>query len=394
VGESIADRYVRVRTNTESLAQPLSAEDQTVQSMPDVSPTKWHRAHVTWFFETFVLGKVPGYEVFDSTFAYLFNSYYEAVGPRHPRPQRGLVTRPGVAEVEQYRRHVDAAMGMLLAGDVEENARYLVELGLHHEQQHQELVLMDIKHVFSCNSLLPAYAPNGPHPCPGGTASSSGWTSHDGGLAEIGFAGDGFAFDNETPRHPVAVVPFELRRGLVTNGEWLEFMADGGYQRPELWLSDGWYAVNAGSWVAPLYWRDDAATGSWSEFTLSGPMPVDPERPVSHISHYEADAFARWAGGRLPTEAEWEIAATAGGLNQAFGEVWQWTGSAYLPYPGFNTAPGAVGEYNGKFMVNQHVLRGSSCMTPAGHERATYRNFFPSAARWACSGMRLARDLT
>jgi ergothioneine biosynthesis protein EgtB len=387
---SINERYARVRAHTDALASPLSAEDQTVQSMPDVSPTKWHRAHVTWFFETFVLSGRPEYQVFDPAFGYLFNSYYEAVGPRHPRPARGLVTRPGVAEIAAYRSHVDDAMSRLLEGELEEAVRCLVDLGLHHEQQHQELLLMDIKHVLSCNSLLPAYAPAAPHPCPSGAASSTGWSGSEGGVMEVGHEGDGFGFDNESPRHPVLLAPFEIARGVVTNGDWLAFMADDGYRRAELWLSDGWYAVTGEGWEAPLYWRGDDS--GRSEFTLSGLQPLDPDRPVSHISYYEADAFARWAGARLPTEAEWETMASAGDLNQAFGEVWQWTASAYLPYPGFRTAPGAVGEYNGKFMVNQHVLRGSSCLTPDGHERVTYRNFFPPSARWACSGVRLARD--
>jgi ergothioneine biosynthesis protein EgtB len=388
---SIRDRYARVRSHSEALAAPLSAEDQTVQSMPDVSPTKWHRAHVTWFFETFVLAGRPWYQVFDPAFGYLFNSYYEAVGPRHPRPARGLVTRPGVAEVAAYRSHVDDAMSRLLEDELEETMRCLVELGMHHEQQHQELLLMDIKHVFSCNSLLPMYAPAAPHPRPGAAGSSTGWSGSEGGVMEIGHEGDGFCFDNESPRHSVLLAPFEIARGVVTNGDWLAFVADGGYRRAELWLSDGWYAVNGEGWEAPLYWRGDDS-GRWSEFTLSGLQPLDPDRPVSHVSYYEADAFARWAGTRLPTEAEWETAAADGDLNQAFGEVWQWTASAYLPYPGFRAAPGAVGEYNGKFMVNQHVLRGSSCLTPEGHERVTYRNFFPPSARWACSGVRLARD--
>jgi ergothioneine biosynthesis protein EgtB len=401
--------YQRVRGLTEALAAPLTPEDQTVQSMPDVSPTKWHRAHVTWFFETFVLGpNVTGYEPFHPAYGYLFNSYYEAVGKRHPRPDRGLVTRPGAAEIGDYRRCVDTAMVDLLAGEVDDEVADLVELGLHHEQQHQELLLMDIKHVLSTNPTEPAYldlplAPVGP-------LRDLGWVDHPGGLVDVGHTGDGFAFDNEGPRHSAWLEPFALADRPVSNGEWLSFIEDGGYRRPDLWLSDGWNAVNADEATAPLYWR--WSDGAWTEFTLAGAVPLDPGRPVAHVSYYEADAFARWADARLPTESEWEAVARGrpvegrnldlGRLRPEtgppgdlglFGDVWEWTSSAYLPYPGFRPAAGAVGEYNGKFMVGQHVLRGGSCATPVGHLRPTYRNFFPPGAQWAFSGLRLARDL-
>ena len=376
--------------------------------MPDVSPTKWHRAHVTWFFETFVLGpNVAGYEPFHPAYGYLFNSYYEAVGKRHPRPDRGLLTRPGAAEVGDYRRAVDEAMAELLAGEVTPDIADLTALGLHHEQQHQELLLMDIKHVLSTNPLAPAFLDLPPTPV--GAVRPRGWLEHPGGLTDIGHAGGGFAFDNERPRHGVWLEPFALADRPVTNGEWLAFIEDGGYRRPELWLSDGWAALQAADATAPLYWR--WTDGAWSEFTLAGARPLDPARPVVHVSYHEADAFARWSDARLPTEAEWEAVAAgrpvegrnldlgrlrpeAGppGDLSLFGDVWEWTSSAYLPYPRFRPAAGAVGEYNGKFMVSQHVLRGGSCVTPAGHVRPTYRNFFPPGARWAFSGLRLARD--
>jgi ergothioneine biosynthesis protein EgtB len=408
--------YESVRSLTEELARPLSAEDQTVQSMPDVSPTKWHRGHTTWFFETFVLSPFhAGYEECCSSYGYLFNSYYEAEGPRHPRVQRGLISRPGIAEVAHYRAHVDEAMADLLDRELDPDVAGLVELGLNHEQQHQELLLMDIKHVLSCNPLLPTYreAP-GPARAPGGHRTGGdapSWWCHPGGLVEIGHSGEGFCFDNETPRHQVYLQPFELASGLVTNGEWLSFMADGGYQRPELWLSEGWATVQATGWDAPLYWSrlDDG----WQEFTLSGARALDPSLPVCHVSLFEADAFARWSGARLPTEFEWEAMAAGGDVEgnfldleqlhplpdgegvptfRPFGNLWQWTSSSYGPYPGFRPAAGAVGEYNGKFMVNQYVLRGGCCATPAGHVRATYRNFFPAAARWPFTGVRLARS--
>jgi ergothioneine biosynthesis protein EgtB len=389
-----AARYGAVRAHTEVLASPLSAEDQTVQSMPDVSPTKWHRAHVTWFFENFLLvPHLPGYRLFDPAFGYLFNSYYEAVGPRHPRPARGLLSRPGIEEIGRYRAHVDGAMQRLIhtAGDEAWHPLVaLIDLGLNHEEQHQELLLMDILHVLSCNSIDPVYA--SPPIEKESPVPSLEWVSVGGGLREIGHAGDGFAFDNETPRHRVWLEPFILASRLVTCGEYLGFIGDDGYRRPELWMSEGWATVNAENWNAPLYWRNDGP--GWSIFTLAGRKPVDPTEPVRHVSFYEADAYARWAGKRLPTEAEWEVAATekARFLNELVGEVWQWTASPYVAYPGFRPLAGAIGEYNGKFMSNQMVLRGGASITPMGHARPTYRNFFPPNARWCMGGIRLAED--
>jgi ergothioneine biosynthesis protein EgtB len=402
--------YLTVRAATERLAAPLSAEDQTVQSMADVSPTKWHRAHVTWFFETFVLAQhAHGYRPYDDAFAYIFNSYYEALGERHPRAERGLISRPGVAEVARYREFVDEAMADLLGGDVRPEVAELVTLGLHHEQQHQELLLMDIKHVLSRNPLQPAYrAPE--NMGDDGTPPRAGWLEHDGGVVEIGHDGKGFGFDNEFPRHPTYLSPFALADRPVTCGEWISFMDDDGYGRPEFWLSDGWSVVMTQKWQAPLYWFRDGDDGRWKEFTLAGVRPVDPDAPVCHVSYYEADAYAHWTGKRLPTEAEWETVASGAAAGSNFldtgtphprpavttnalqGDVWEWTSSAYTPYPGFRAAPGAVGEYNGKFMVSQYVLRGGCCATPPGHARATYRNFFPPGARWAFSGVRLAQD--
>jgi ergothioneine biosynthesis protein EgtB len=402
--------YLSVRATTERLAAPLSPEDQTVQSMPDVSPTKWHRAHGTWFFETFVLlPHVPRYRPYDDAYAYIFNSYYEALGERHPRHERGLISRPGVAEIARYREFVDDAMHDLFRGELEPGLTDLVTLGLHHEQQHQELLLMDIKNVLSRNPLHPAYmAPDDVTDVV--AVPRAGWIEHEGGVAEIGHNGRGFGFDNEFPRHKVYLTPFALADRAVTCGEWISFMEDGGYDRPEFWLSDGWSVVMTQHWQAPLYWFRDAESGRWHEFTLSGSRPVDPDAPVCHVSYYEADAYAHWTGKRLPTEAEWETVAAASGTgdnflgmdtphprpalttNALFGDVWEWTSSSYTPYPGFRAAPGAVGEYNGKFMVSQYVLRGGSCATPPGHSRATYRNFFPPGARWAFSGVRLAQD--
>ena len=377
--------YSQVRDRTEALAAPLTPEDQTIQSMPDVSPTKWHRAHTTWFFETFVLTPhLAAYEAFDPAYGYLFNSYYEAVGPRHARPERGLLSRPSAADIGDYRAHVDDAMASLLAAPPPEVAA-LVELGIQHEQQHQELLLMDIKHVFSVNPVEPLYGESGPHPRP--VTGAPAWVPVDASVAAIGHDGEGFAFDNESPRHDVLLTAAEVAGAPVTCGDWLAFIDDGGYGRPELWLSDGWATVQAEGWSAPLYWRAD--DGGWTVFTLAGRRPVDPTEPVCHVSYYEADAFARWAGARLPSEAEWEVASAQ---LDGTGEVWEWTASPYGPYPGFRPAAGAVGEYNGKFMVNQHVLRGGACVTPDGHARPTYRNFFPPAARWAFTGLRLARD--
>ena len=382
----IIQRYRRVRAASGALAAPLSAEDCQVQSMPDVSPTKWHLAHTSWFFETFLLAEhMPGYRALDPAYAVLFNSYYVGVGDRHPRPERGLLSRPSLEEVRAYRAHVDDAMLRLLEASVPAAAAALIELGLQHEQQHQELILMDIQHVLSCNPLEPAYG--GVHPARE-QAATTGWVSIPGGVHEIGHAGGGFAFDNETPRHRVWIEPFRIADQLVTAGDYLRFIEDGGYRRPDLWLSDGWDCAAAQGWEAPLYWREDE--GGWTRFSLHGRRPLDPAEPVLHVSYYEADAFARWSGARLPTEAEWEVAASHGQLHQLSDHGWQWTASAYAPYPGFKPAGGAVGEYNGKFMVNQMVLRGGSHGTPAGHARLTYRNFFPPPARWAFSAIRLA----
>ena len=404
----LLDRFLSVRRLTEALAEPLSPEDQTVQSMPDASPTKWHLAHTTWFFETFLLKpQLAGYRPFDPAYEYLFNSYYEAVGPRHPRPQRGLITRPGVAEIGAYRRHVSDAMAQLIDGG-RSNATDLIELGLHHDQQHQELILMDIKHALSLNSLFPAYAPDR---APTTTGAALRWIDFEGGLVEIGHAGEGFAFDNEGPRHRTWVDPFALATRLVTCGEYEAFIADGGYRRPDLWLSAAWECVTQRGWQAPLYWHDEGV------FTLAGLRPRRSEEPVCHVSFYEAAAYAKWAGKRLPREAEWEIAASdaadgnlldadapyggvlhpapAGseGLTQMIGDVWEWTASPYVAYPGYREPAGAIGEYNGKFMANQMVLRGGCAATPRHHIRTTYRNFFPPDARWMFGGIRLAEDL-
>ncbi len=376
-----------VRAETERRAAKLSVEDQVVQSMPDASPTKWHRAHVTWFFEQFLLRPfASGYRPFDERFAYLYNSYYVSAGPRAARPQRGLVTRPSAVEVAAYRAHVDAAVTELIetAPDFGELIP-IIEIGLNHEQQHQELLLTDILHAFAQNETHPAYDPDWQWPHSGEYAIAGAALS---GVKTIGYDGDGFCFDNERPAHQVLLQPVRLMPQLVTNREWLDFMADGGYTTPTLWLSDGWAAVEAQGWSAPGYWRK--IDGAWFAMTLGGLRRVEPARPVCHVSYYEADAFARWAGKDLPTESEWEVAAKSGAIADAFGIVWQWTRSAYSPYPGYKAAPGALGEYNGKFMVNQMVLRGSSLATPAGHSRVSYRNFFYPPARWQFSGLRLS----
>jgi ergothioneine biosynthesis protein EgtB len=397
--QSLAEAFRAVRRATETLAAPLTPEDQNVQSMPDASPTKWHLAHTSWFFEAVILAPfAPWYRPLDARYAYLFNSYYEALGERHPRPARGMLSRPGAAEVLRYRRHVDESMSRLFeqADEAPGTRLYsLIELGLNHEQQHQELILTDIKHAFWQNPLLPAYTPA---PVPKAEpAPPQAWVDFPGGLASIGHNGTGFAFDNESPAHRVLLNPYRLATRLVTCGDYLAFIADGGYARPEFWLSDGWARIGAERWTAPLYWSRDEA-GAWWIFTLGGRERLDESEPVVHVSFYEAAAYADWAGKRLPTEFEWEQAAGAAGrrsgaaLTQMFGAAWQWTRSSYDPYPGFRPLEGAVAEYNGKFMVGQMVLRGGSCATPAGHARATYRNFFPPHARWQFSGIRLAED--
>jgi ergothioneine biosynthesis protein EgtB len=382
------DAFVTVRNETERRAAPLSPEDQVVQSMPDASPAKWHRAHVTWFFEQFLLRPLaPSYRPFDERFAYLFNSYYVAAGPRHARPQRGLITRPGVAETTTYRAHVDAAVVKLIETTQEpERVFPIVEIGLHHEQQHQELMLTDLLHAFAQNPTHPVYDRH--WQWPHGKRANAPEDGLVAGIHTIGHDGASFSFDNERPSHQVLLHPVRVARTLVTNGEWLEFMADGGYATPGLWLSDGWATVEAQGWNAPGYWQH--VDGAWFSMTLGGLRAIDPALPVCHISYYEADAFARWAGKHLPSEAEWEVAARAEALDDAFGAVWQWTRSAYSPYPGYQPEPGALGEYNGKFMINQMVLRGSSLATPSGHSRKTYRNFFYPSARWQFSGLRLA----
>jgi ergothioneine biosynthesis protein EgtB len=413
IGGSLHERYRTVRRRTEQLCEPLATEDYVVQSMEDVSPTKWHLAHTSWFFETFILRPHrSGYAELDPTYAYLFNSYYTQAGERHCRAQRGYISRPTVAEVFAYRAHVDEAMTGLLAGAAPDELATLaplVEIGLQHEQQHQELMLTDIKHVFSVNPLRPVYRADA-RPAAAIGVPASEWIACGGGLHEIGHAGDGFAFDNEQPRHTVYLNPFALASRLVTNGEYLGFIEDGGYRRPELWLSMGWAAVEQGGWTEPFYWEQ--RDGEWWLFTLGGMRRVEPDEPVVHVSYFEADAFARWAGARLPTEAEWETAAAdvpvAGnlvesgachprpasgtGLVQMYGDVWEWTQSPYSAYPGYRAPDGALGEYNGKFMCNQYVLRGGSCATPQSHIRSTYRNFFPPDATWQFTGLRLARD--
>lgn len=409
----LASLFMETRERTLKLAAPLSPEDCALQSMPDASPVKWHLAHTSWFFETFLLENLADYKVFDPAFRVLFNSYYVGVGARHPRPERGLISRPALADVLRYRAHVEQGMLQALKAGFTPEALNLVELGINHEEQHQELILTDLKHLFSRNPLRPAYQPNWPlTPI---EARKPQWIAFAEGVHEIGHAGEGFAFDNEGPRHREYSQAFELRSHPVTHGDFIAFIDDGGYERPELWLSAGWDCRTQQGWQAPFYW--ERIDGQWHTFTLHGMVPVDPNTPICHVSFYEADAFARWAGARLPTEAEWERAAASamiegnflesnafhplaqrqpaadGQLAQLYGDVWEWTQSDYRPYPGFKTASGAVGEYNGKFMTGQYVLRGGSCATPQRHIRATYRNFFPPNARWQFSGLRLARDL-
>lgn len=385
-----SERYRNIRERAVALAAPLSDADATVQSMADASPAKWHLAHTTWFFEAFVLrDHVPGYRLFNEGFGYLFNSYYETEGARHPRPRRGLLTRPDLATVLRYRAYVDEAIEAALP-DLNEEALGLVEHGLNHEQQHQELFLTDILHLFAQNPLCPAYADEAPSPAH--APQTLEWLEYPGGINAIGYNGNAFAFDCEMPRHDVLLQPFCLASRLVTNAEWLAFMEDGGYRTPTLWLSDGWAWVQAENIESPLYWQQDGE-GCWTTFTLTGRRPVDPDAPVTHISYYEADAFAAWSRARLPREAEWEVAARLQpDLPQLYDACWQWTGSAYLPYPGFRLPPGAIGEYNGKFMSGQFVLRGGSCATPASHTRPSYRNFFYPHQRWQFTGVRLARD--
>ena len=377
-----------VRAETDKRAAALSPEDQVIQSMPDASPTKWHRAHTTWFFEQFVLiPNVPSYKPFDERFAFLFNSYYVSAGPRHERPRRGLITRPGAYEVTAYRAHVDAAVeGFLRQASAEEMRRLapVLEIGLNHEQQHQELIITDILHAFAHNPTDPAYDPDWRMPK---VAGSAGYTDLPAGINRIGHTGAGFSFDNEHPSHDVLLHPARISRALVTNAQWLEFMAADGYETPTLWLSDGWATAQAEGWDAPGYWRQHG--GGWESMTLCGSRPIDPAAPVCHVNYYEADAFARWSGKHLPTEFEWEVAARENLLDDAFGIVWQWTRSAYSAYPGYSAVEGALGEYNGKFMINQMVLRGSSLATPDGHSRATYRNFFHPQHRFQFSGLRL-----
>lgn len=414
--ESLKQRYCLVRHHTDQICQTLEPEDCVIQSMPDVSPTRWHLAHTTWFFETFVLKQFADYSPVCEEFEFLFNSYYNAVGDQFPRDQRGLLSRPTVNEILEYRDVIDQRMTQYLERDLSWNAGLLnvVEIGLNHEQQHQELMLADIKHVLSCNPLYPAHIDGdllSIHPPP------QRWIEFQEGVHELGHNGDGYSFDNESPRHRVFTEPFELSNRLVTNGEYLQFIEAGGYERPEFWLSLGWNEVNQQAWKKPLYWQHQ--DGAWLEFTLGGLKKLDASQPITHISYFEADAYARWAGARLATEAEWEIASAdhpisglsaedyfghdapvhpthsvdGGKFHSLYGSTWQWTSSSYSAYPGYKPPTGALGEYNGKFMCNQYVLRGSSCATSRDHTRRTYRNFFPPEARWQFSGIRLAQSV-
>ncbi|QDU40318.1 Iron(II)-dependent oxidoreductase EgtB [Maioricimonas rarisocia] len=415
--DELRERFQTVRNFSETLCEPLTPEDCVVQSMPDVSPTRWHLAHTSWFFETFVLARQPDYTPHHPEYEYLFNSYYNSVGKQFPRPQRGMLTRPGRDEVIEYRHSIDVAVSRLLEDlpeDMAGSVPAIIELGLHHEQQHQELILTDIKHVLSCNPLMPVYREGVTQLTP---SRELEWIDFDGGIREIGHTGSGFAYDNESPRHEVLLRDFSLASRPVTAGDYLAFIEDDGYRRPELWLSMGWSALEQEQWTAPLYWFEK--DGKWWEFTLAGPRPLNPAAPVCHVSYFEADAFARWANGRLPTETEWEVACATHGaadghfvdgllaadrpvhpaaaasdqpIAQMLGDVWEWTASPYVAYPGYRAAAGALGEYNGKFMCNQYVLRGGSCATHSTHIRPTYRNFFPPEARWQFSGFRLARD--
>lgn len=408
----IAQQYCTVRSATEMLCEPLEVEDYVAQSMPDASPTRWHLAHTTWFFETLVLKPcLPSYQPINQTFEYLFNSYYNTIGDQFPRPKRGLITRPTVAQVMEYRRYVDRYMLELLEGEdtIRNIPVNVVETGMNHEQQHQELIVTDLKHLLSQNPLHPVYrVAREQQPT---TVPPLMWQEQPEGLYHVGNEAEGFAYDNEGPRHRVFLDGFALASRLVTSDEYLRFMADGGYERPELWLSDGWKSVCELGWRAPLYWQADG--DRWMQYTLSGLRPVVPDEPVCHVSYYEADAYARWAGARLPTEEEWELVATGAVVEgnlledgefhpvpcasphpvvQLYGDVWEWTRSPYTQYPGYQLPDGALGEYNAKFMSNQMVLRGGSCATPKSHIRPTYRNFFPPDARWQFSGIRLAKD--
>ncbi len=412
---TLAEIFVVVRRTTESLCEHVSAEDQMLQSMPEASPAKWHLAHTTWFYETFILKQHnPAYREFHPDFTFLFNSYYKQLGAHPNRDRRGLFSRPSLLEVLAYRKHVDEGVLLLISrSDSSSGIPGLIELGLNHEQQHQELIVTDLKHAFWNQPLRPGFQPHAVTQPISAQSARLAWFEYQGGIHDIGRRGDGFAFDNEGPRHRVYLRNFRLASRLVTNSEYLQFIADGGYSRPELWLSDGWDACLANGWTSPLYWEE--RDGLWFDFTCAGTRELNPLEPVCHVSYYEADAFARWAGARLASEVEWEVAAATlpitGNLledgrfhpvaaagsesavpEQIFGDVWEWTASPYVPYPGFRPVAGALGEYNGKFMCNQLVLRGGSCVTPRSHIRATYRNFFPPQARWQFTGIRLAND--